>query len=272
MSQDPYKTIQDDELQSYLEWQKAFNEDGSEPPSTPILTALVYFEEDPTGGVVVGGWAAWDGIHGGILLGGSAQPDIEQAVSGGVVVGSNATVSGSQTISVSGGVVIGGVADVSESDDVEVSGGVVAGGVSVVTITFSPSISGGVVAGGLGDAGGSVTEIPTGGAVSGGVAVQTISFSPPASGGVEILQARYANGYKYRLLLTVPASKVDANLEGFIVGWSTDTLSTSDILITDTSDNTKPSEVRELDDILTVFFRADLSSSVDNDFYVYWGN
>ncbi|MEZ5951196.1 MAG: hypothetical protein R3C12_18685 [Planctomycetaceae bacterium] len=58
----------------------------------------------------------------------------------------------------------------------------------------------------------------SGGVVGGGSAAITTNITEYASGGVVVVQNRFANGYAYRLPLTIPADKVAADLHNFPVG------------------------------------------------------
>jgi len=229
----------------------------------------------PHGGVVAGGICPVtmtdfiDG-SGGCVLNGTATPIVSIPIEGGLVCGGSASLTLSDVIEPSGGVLVGGVALVSLAKTEEVAGGVVAGGVSVVVVGMG--VSGGALVGGIADEAFEDIFVPHGGLLAGGLGQVQYDMIAPVSGGVVIGQATYDNGYKYRLSITIPASKVSADVHGFIVGYTTDAIDTADIQITDSEGNELASEVRQILERLHVFFKADLSSSVDNIFYVYWGS
>ena len=227
----------------------------------------------PHGGLVAGGISPVTMIDfidgsGGIVLNGTAIPVVSIPIEGGIVLGGSASLTLSDVIEPSGGVLVGGVALVSLAKTEEVAGGVVAGGVSVVVVGMG--VSGGALVGGIADEAFEDIFVPHGGLLAGGLGQVQYDMIAPVSGGVVIGQATYANGFKYRLSITIPASKVSADLHGFVCGYTTDAIDTADIQITDSEGTELASEVRQILERLHVFFKADLSSTVDNIFYVYW--
>ena len=230
-----------------------------------------------TGGVVSGGtpniYAQFNpDVLGGVVAAGQAANAkiVIAGTDGGAVAGGSSTDAKIVAVEPAGGMVAGGLSQTSTYLSEIVSGGLVAGGESDVSITLTLA-SGGVLGGGEAVLRSSTSVNGSGGVVGGGSAAITTNITEYASGGVVVVQNRFANGYAYRLPLTIPADKVAADLHNFPVGVILQ-LSSSDFVITDSVGNVLDHEVRDQDDdFYWLFFKASLSSSQDNQFYVYFG-
>lgn len=159
------------------------------------------------------------------------------------------------------------------------SGGVVCGGSAVPFTTFAPQIdSYGVILNGTAEQ----PLIMDGGVICGGSASYGLLLTETPSGGVICGGAAYAVSFQliftYRVKITVPAGTVASDLEGFILGIAP-TLDTSHVnvavfKVTDMAGNVLAHELRHYDSDTGqahLFFRTDLSASVDNEFWLYYG-
>ncbi|WP_041397938.1 LamG domain-containing protein [Rubinisphaera brasiliensis] len=230
-----------------------------------------------TGGVVAGGLSqVWrtipEQMEGGVTTAGEALFGVQMnpLAGGGTVAGGDSDNTKIVTLQTAGGVVAGGVSQTRTYLSEVVSGGLVAGGESDVSITLTLT-GGGVLVGGGALLNSTTTATGSGGVVSGGSAQISTNITECASGGVVVVQPVFANGYAYRLPLTIPAEKVSSDLFNFPVGVVLQ-LSSSDFIITDSMGNVLDYEIRDQDDDLYwLFFKAALSSSQDNEFFVYFG-
>lgn len=177
----------------------SFNSNGNErfTAYTIALSPLALdYDEDTDGGFSVGGdvveTLTFFGV-GGFAVGGAVDPVA------------------SYTMSVDGGVALGGTVTPIVSHVETVSGGFAIGG--SVTATVEISVGGGFAFGGSVAPVMSYTITPDGGLVLGG-AVNVVG-PVPVGGGIKIGAARFANGYRYRQKITIPAS--DIKLKAFPV-------------------------------------------------------
>ncbi len=194
---------------------------------------------------------------------------IEEAEIGGLVGGGVANMYAAFNPDINGGLLAGGDSEYTSSSSADGSGGVVTGGNIESSVIVFDIAEGGLTAGGEALIFTSLTG--RGGAVVSGSAQIATNISEQSSGGLVICQPMFANGFTKRITLTIPASKVSADLIHFPVGAILQ-LSSSVFIITDSEGTVLDHELRdEDDDIKWIFFKASLSSTIDNIFYLYHG-
>lgn len=260
------------------------------------------YDEDGSGGIVCGGIAhvgviTSREIAGGIVAGGSSHVSVPytELATGGVISAGEAwavtlvgiyggMAAGGTSLNTliaqhqgSGGVVANGVAFLTSVQTVPSLGGVVIGGLSPNTIFAMGLASGGVVIGGTGENDVNQAFRASGGVVCGGVALLGGSDYVFTSGGVVAGGSAIVDGIDnyYRTQIVVPASQIAEDLEKFPLALSLKLNDISNIMVTDSSDNVLPHAVRSFDneaELVHLFVKVNLSASVDNTFYVTYGN
>jgi len=197
---------------------------------------------------------------GGLLAGGSAvvlSGDVfHEVADGGVFAGGECSHTIIAWESATGGLLAAGEADL---EVVQMVGGLVAGGSATVSTRLSGMSLGGMLAGGECSNTKIVLETAAGGVVAGGAATLPNSA-----------------GYLYRTTLTIAAEQLTADLHSFYVGkvvaLPVELPLDSTFLVTDIHGNIKDHEIRNFDgSTVWIFFRADLSASIDNEFFVFSG-
>lgn len=139
----------------------------------------------------------------------------ESLTGGGVVVGGTAAVTSSTTYTPIGGVLVGGTATPTGSQTWTPTGGLLAGGAATQTQDHVPAVSGGVLVGGAATV--SLEVGVHGGVVMGGAATVQVAYAPSVSGGVIVGPPRFANGYRFRVAITVPSGKVASDQTNFVI-------------------------------------------------------
>ena len=174
---------------------------------------------------------------------------IDEAGSGGLLVGGTATVSSGRYGT--GGLVLGGTAEITGTSIEYPSGGLVLGGESTVTSGQDRFCSGGLVLGGESAVG--------------------IVYNEVGSGGLVIRSAPWL----YRKLLTVPEGAIGEDFDKFYLPVATTIAGCSEtVLFTTLTGDTLAHEVRQFDadtERLWAFVKLPLDADTDNDFYLYWG-
>lgn len=108
----------------------------------------------------------------------------------------------------------------------------------------------------------------SGGALAGGSASATSVYHFAATGGAIVTQQEFSTGFTHRIKVTVPSGKIAEDLN-MLLAVRID--ATPNSLVTDSSGRTLSHEIRETTDTDTALvFGCSLSSTSDNDFYVYF--
>lgn len=120
----------------------------------------------------------------------------------------------------------------------------------------------------------SIHEIASGGAVLGGSATLTMVQNEIATGGAVLGSATYSNGFNHRLKIIVAASNVSDDLYGYhmaLVVTIPETLATLGEFALESNGVTLTSHTHSyVDDVLHLFAKTDLSSTIDNEFFLYF--
>lgn len=144
-----------------------------------------------------------------------------------------------------------GLLDVSRAISVTASDGAVCDGVAVV------------------DHDQTYRETASGGALAGGSAPATSVYHFAATGGAIVTQQEFSTGFTHRIKVTVPSGKIAEDLN-MLLAVRIDATPNS-LLVTVSSGRTQSHEIRETTDTDTALvFGCSLSSTSDNDFYVYF--
>jgi len=192
-------------------------------------------------------------------------------VSGGLEVGGSPAIKQTHKETMSGGLEIGGHAG---AGLIAMSGGVEIGGDPAISQHHRETMTGSV------EIGGSVTPrvsvIMRGGVQMAGNAFAGFKFTDTMTGGLEVSSGRYPNGFRYRVVITVPEGAVTADIDKFYLAVKAEleSLTTSTVLVTDTDDVVHHHELRDFDlvqGVVWVVFKADLKTASDNVFYLYYG-
>lgn len=192
-------------------------------------------------------------------------------VSGGLEVGGSPAIKQTHRETMSGGLEIGGKAG---AGLIAMSGGLEAGGSPAITQSHREAMTGGLELGG--DVTPRVSVIMRGGLALAGNASAVFDFADIMTGGLEISSARFPNGFRYRVTITVPQGAVSADMDKFYLAVKAEleSLSSSTVLVTDTDDVVHHHEVRDFDlvnGVIWLVFKADLKTASDNTFFLYYG-
>lgn len=217
---------------------------------------------------------------GGITLDGTATPTGGSTITpdGGVAIDGTAAPTGGVTFNPSGKIIIDGEAVPTGPTTFDPSGGVTVDGLTDYSVTYRPIID----PDGEIRLDGHASELfqidVSGGVTIDGAANVVDVYEHLPEGGVIVGPAKFSNGYKLRLLITVPASELTEDLTKFYLGIVADL---DPDAVTDPADFQVETEAGAVLDSylhnydeetgqLHLWFKADLSSSTDNLFYLYW--